>query len=187
MNIVFIGASKFGLRCLKLLNKMNCCHVSGVVTAPKTFPISYRPEGATNILYADVPTYCKDHGIEYRVMDNGMQDQDLLNQAQKWRPNAFIVVGWYHIIPKIWRNIAPAYGMHASLLPDYTGGAPLVWAIINGEEKTGITLFQMDSGVDTGPIIGQLEEKIREDDTIATLYDRIEDKNSSIFSLWCVS
>ena len=49
--------------------------------------------------------------------------------------------------------------MHASLLPDYSGGAPLVWAMINGE-KTGITLFKMDDGIDSGPIVGQKEEAI---------------------------
>jgi methionyl-tRNA formyltransferase len=64
--------------------------------------------------------------------------------------------------------------MHTSLLPDYSGGAPLVWAMINGEPKTGITLFQLSDGVDNGPIVGQAETKIRDDDNIATLYDRIE-------------
>jgi len=64
--------------------------------------------------------------------------------------------------------------MHASLLPDYSGGAPLVWAMINGEKRTGITLFQMGDGVDSGPIVGQAEEPILDNDTIETLYARIE-------------
>jgi len=80
------------------------------------------------------------------------------------------------MIPRKWRELAPAYGLHASLLPDYSGGAPLVWAMINGEKKTGITLFQMDEGVDSGPIAGQKEEPIHPDDTIATLYARIEER-----------
>ena len=78
------------------------------------------------------------------------------------------------MIPRNWRKIAPAYGLHASLLPDYSGGAPLVWAMIKGETKTGITCFQMNDGVDSGPIAGQREESISPDDTIATLYSRIE-------------
>ena len=72
--------------------------------------------------------------------------------------------------------MAPAYGLHASLLPDYSGGAPLVWAIINGETKTGISLFQMDDGIDSGPIAGQKEEPNYPDDTVATLYARIEER-----------
>ena len=78
------------------------------------------------------------------------------------------------MVPKSWREIAPAYGLHASLLPKYGGGAPLVWAIINGEKETGITPFQMDDGVDSGPIAGQIQEPIKTGDTIATLYARIE-------------
>jgi methionyl-tRNA formyltransferase len=96
--------------------------------------------------------------------------------VSKWNPEAFLVVGWYHMIPKRWRELAPAYGLHASLLPDYSGGAPLVWAMINGESETGITLFKMDSGVDSGPVVGQKSEPIWNDDTIATLYERIESR-----------
>ena len=80
------------------------------------------------------------------------------------------------MIPKRWRELAPANGLHASLPPDYSGGAPLVWAMINGESRTGITLFQMDAGVDFGPIVGQKEEQILPSDTIATLYSRIEER-----------
>lgn len=105
-----------------------------------------------------------------------MSEPSLLSQIEALKPDVFLVVGWYHMIPRRWRELAPAFGLHASLLPDYCGGAPLVWAMINGETKTGITLFQMDSGVDSGPIALQSEEEIRPDDTIATLYARIEER-----------
>ncbi len=151
--------------------------VSGVVTAPKTFPISYRKDNDfNNVLHADVGSYCKSMNIEHVSITKGMKDANLLEKVKSWKPLLFIVAGWYHLLPKEWRDLAPAYGLHASLLPDYSGGAPLVWALIHGEKKTGITLFQMDAGVDSGPIVGQLEEVIHEDDTIATLYERIEDK-----------
>jgi len=87
----------------------------------------------------------------------------------------FVVAGWHHMVPKSWLDYAPAFGLHASLLPDYSGGAPLVWAMINGEKETGIILFQFTDGVDNGPIIGQAKTQIREDETIATLYARIEE------------
>ena len=65
-------------------------------------------------------------------------------------------------------------GIHALLLPDYSGGAPLVWAIINGEKKTGVTFFYFDEGVDSGDIIAQEEIDIYENDTIKTLYEKAE-------------
>lgn len=176
MRIVFIGASGFGLRCLQHIVELDCCHVSGVVTANKKFSISYRPEGVTNVLHADVPSFCSSIDLPYSVIDNGMRSSELLERIEAWRPDAFLVVGWYHMIPRSWLSTAPAYGMHASLLPDYSGGAPLVWAMINGERETGITLFQMDDGVDSGPIVGQIAEPIHADDTIATLYQRIENR-----------
>jgi len=176
MNVVFIGASQFGLRCLQLLFQMTEVNVVGVVSAPELFSISYRPDGVKNVLHADSPSFCQTQKIPVALMEQKMDEPALVHQVKSWKPDLFLVAGWYHMITRTWRDIAPAYGLHASLLPDYSGGAPLVWAMINGEKKTGITLFQMDDGVDSGAIAGQLEEEIREDDTIATLYSRIEER-----------
>ena len=110
------------------------------------------------------------------MLERSMNKPGLFEAVAEWKPDMFLVAGCYHMVPKRWRELAPAYGMHASLLPDYSGGAPLVWAMINGETKTGISLFQMDDGVDFGPIAGQKEEPIYPGDTIATLYDRIEER-----------
>jgi methionyl-tRNA formyltransferase len=176
MNLVFIGSSSFGLRCLETCLQLPEVKVVGVVTAPKTFAISYSPSGVTNVLHADVLTIAQARHIPARTLERSMNEPGLLEAVAAWKPDAFIVAGWYHMVPKTWRGMAPAYGLHASLLPDYSGGAPLVWALINGESKTGITLFQMDDGVDSGPIAGQREEPILPNDTIATLYERIEDR-----------
>ncbi len=182
MNLVFIGASRFGLRCLELACRVPGCKVTGVVTAPQTFAISYRPEGVNNVLYADVATFAADRGVPSRTLERSMSEPAMLDAVSAWRPDAFLVAGWYHMVPKSWRDLAPAYGLHASLLPDYSGGAPLVWAMINGETQTGITLFQMDEGVDSGPIVGQAEEPIYADDTIATLYARIEQRGLDLLA-----
>lgn len=176
MNLVFIGSSKFGLRCLSACLEMPELNVTGVVTSPQTFAISYRPSGVTNVLHADVAGLANSHAIPAQMLERSMNDTDLFETVAKWNPDIFLVAGWYHMVPKRWRELAPAYGLHASLLPDYSGGAPLVWAMINGETKTGISLFQMDDGVDSGPIAGQKEEPIHPDDTIATLYARIEER-----------
>ncbi len=180
MNIVFIGASRFGLRCLRLACNLPDCKVTGIVTAARRFSISYRPQGITNVLHADIAGFAADHGVVCRTIDRGMNDSALLDAVKMWKPDAFLVVGWYHMVPKTWRKLAPAYGLHASLLPDYSGGAPLVWAMINGESRTGITLFQMEDGVDTGPIVAQAEEQIEARDTIATLYARIEERGLAL-------
>lgn len=175
MRLVFVGTTRFGLRCLDVARSLNDWDVVGVVTAPERLAISYRPEGVLNVLHADVASYCRERDLPYTVIEQGMKGDGLFETACTWRPDAFLVVGWYHMIPTRWRVLAPAYGLHASLLPDYSGGAPLVWALINGERKTGITLFELADGVDNGPILGQAEMPIAEDDTIATLYGRIEE------------
>lgn len=176
MRLVFIGSSGFGLKCLQACLEIPEVKLVGVITAPKTFGISYRPEGVTNVLHADVAGLAAANNIQVVTLERSMADPLMLGNVTAWKPDAFLVAGWYHMIPKSWRDVAPAYGLHASLLPDYSGGAPLVWAMINGETKTGITFFQMDDGVDSGPIVGQREENILPDDTIATLYARIEQK-----------
>lgn len=182
MNVVFIGASRFGLRCLELVCRTPGCAVAGVVTAPQTFAISYRPDGVSNVLYADVASFAADRGLPCRTLVRSMGEPGLLDAVAAWKPDAFLVAGWYHMVPKAWRDLAPAYGLHASLLPDYSGGAPLVWAMINGESKTGITMFQMDDGVDSGPIVDQAEEPIHPDDTIETLYARIEERGLELLA-----
>ena len=174
LNIVFVGSSNFGLKCLQACLELPQIEITGVVTAPRIFPISYRPSGVTNVLHADLAEFAQTNAIPVLTMQRKMDEAGLLDLVKQWQPQAFLVAGWYHMIPKKWRDLAPAYGLYASLLPDYSGGAPLVWAMINGETKTGITLFQMDDGVDSGPIAGQKEEPIYADDTIASLYSRIE-------------
>ena len=172
---LFVGASRFGLRCLEAMQRIQDIEVVGAVTAPARFAISYRPQGVDNVLHADVAAYCAARGIPSATLTRSMNDPGLYDRVASWGPDAILVAGWYHMVPRKWRALAPAFGLHASLLPDYSGGAPLVWAMINGEERTGITLFQLADGVDDGPIVGQARTAIEPKDTIATLYARIEE------------
>ena len=174
MKVVFIGASLFGEKCLRSILGMTNVDIVGVVTAPRDFSISYNKKGVTNVLHADIKKLCNDQDIPTYEIQKGMKDEDLFNTVKNWQPDIMLVAGWYHMIPKKWREMAPTYGLHASLLPDYSGGAPLVWALINGEKETGITFFQFDAGVDSGPIVGQKKTLIYQDDDIASLYQRIE-------------
>jgi len=77
------------------------------------------------------------------------------------------------MIPKTWLDKWPTFGIHASLLPKYAGGAPLVWAMIEGSRKVGVTLFQFDRGVDSGPIIAQQEIHVSRRDNISTVLRRL--------------
>jgi methionyl-tRNA formyltransferase len=174
MRVVFIGASSFGLKCLNAIYRVPGVSIVGVITNPKEFSISYSDKQITNVLHADFMVWCSQHSIPCHEMARSMRDDALIAWIRALEPQLFIVVGWYHMVPKVMRDIAPAFGLHASLLPDYSGGAPLVWAMINGESKTGITFFQMDDGVDSGYIVGQAQELILPSDTIASLYARIE-------------
>lgn len=175
MRLIFVGSTQFGLRCLEKVIHLPEIEVVGIITNPETFSISYRPEGVRNVLHADFRPLAEQHDIPVWVMKGKMSDPALLAQVQAWKPDFILVVGWYHMVPRAIRDIAPVAGLHASLLPDYSGGAPLVWAIINDEEKAGITFFLMDDEVDSGPIIGQVEVPIFFEDTIAALYARVEE------------
>lgn len=180
MRIVFIGASKFGLRCLERISAISDNEIAGIVTNSEVFSISYNPEGVKNVLYADFSSFAEKQKIPVFILKDSMTDPQLIETIKEWAPDFILVVGWYHMIPKVIRNIAPVAGLHASLLPDYSGGAPLVWAIINGEKKAGITFFMFDNGIDSGDIIAQKTEQIYMNDTIATLYARIEEHGLSL-------
>ncbi|MDH7500554.1 MAG: methionyl-tRNA formyltransferase, partial [candidate division NC10 bacterium] len=175
MRLILMASTRFGLRCLEKVLHMPEIEVVGIVTNQPTFSISYRPGGVRNVLYADFRPLASRHGLPLWIMEGGMNEPGLVAQIRKWKPDFMLVVGWYHLVPRVIREIAPAGGLHASLLPDYSGGAPLVWAIINEEKKTGITLFLLSDGVDNGPIIGQVEVPIHFEDTIAALYERVEE------------
>ena len=175
LRLVFIGASKFGLKILNECYENIDVEIVGVVTAPRKFKISYSKSGVENVLHADIESYAAEKGIECLRLNGSMTSDGIYDVIRMWRPQGFLVAGWYHMIPKSWRGLAPAYGLHASLLPKYAGGAPLVWAIINGETTTGITLFEMDDGVDTGPIIAQASYHIKPHDDIASVYREVEE------------
>jgi len=173
-SIVFIGASSFGLKCLERILERGECEVVGVITAPQKFKISYSKDSVTNYLYADFTEFCETREIPCITTETGMRDSCLLGKVESWNPKLFLVVGWYYMLPASWMALAPAYGLHASLLPAYSGGAPLVWSMINGENETGITFFKFADGVDNGDIVAQKRTRVDYKDTIATLYARVE-------------
>ena len=145
---------------------------------PKKFKIKIKgvKEEKINSNYADLTQIAKKYNIPcYEVNSvNGKRLKDYKEIIKNLNLDLFLVLGWYYMISKEIRSLAKygAWGIHASLLPKYAGGAPLVWAMIYGEKKSGITLFRMEDGVDDGDIIAQKSFDIDFNDTIKDVYDK---------------
>jgi len=123
-----------------------------------------------NYSYADLTEIANKYGIPSFEVNSveGKRLKDYKDVIERMHPDLILAYGWYYMIPGNIRNLAKygAWGIHASLLPKYAGGAPLVWAIINGEKEAGVTLFRMKDGVDDGDIILQEKFPIEFEDTI---------------------
>ena len=184
--ILFFGCTKYSFKVLKYIyNNISEVEICGIFTIPEYFNISYSKKKVKNYTYSShIKSFGKTKGIKVFEIDSkkgeGLKDRAELISSLK--PDVIIVYGWYYMIPKIIRDI-PKYGcwgIHQSLLPKYSGGAPLSWAIINGEEKTGVTLFRMEDGVDDGDIISQQSINILKNNTI----DDMQCK--SIYTSYCL-
>jgi methionyl-tRNA formyltransferase len=177
MRVVFFGATKFSEELLTHLLENNISP-SCVFTIPKEFSISYSETKVKNYNYSDIETIATRHGIPCYQIDSslsGKKTNEYLDIINDIKPDVILIMGWYFMVPKKIRDLAKygAWGIHASLLPNYAGGAPLVWAILNGEKETGVTLFKLDDGVDDGDIIDQKKISIEETDSIKEVYEKV--------------
>ena len=170
------------MKCLNTITLLKGIEITGVLTAPRVFNISYSQGEVTNVLHADFHGVCGRLEIPVVELKGKMNSPDTIDAIRSWSPELILVSGWYHMVPKRILEIATrgVVGLHASLLPLYRGGAPLVWAMINGENETGISLFYLDEGVDTGDIIAQKTITIRFEDTIQAVYKKTEDAGVGI-------
>lgn len=174
MRVLFVGSTKLGHSCLEALLTEENVSVCGILTAPKEFRISYAPEGVQNVLHTDFRPLSSRAGCPLLVLDGKMSSPSLFEEVRELRPDCILVVGWHHMVPKSWLAEWPTFGIHASSLPKYAGGAPVVWAMIEGQRHIGVTLFQFDSGVDSGPIVGQSRVKVGKNDDISVVLDKLE-------------
>lgn len=189
MNVVFFGASAYGVKCLQAIIQIKEVVVVGVVTTPEEYTLTYNggkdEKSMRNEAYGILNQICREHKIDCFQIEK-MNESATYEMLRYWEPDLIVVSGWYHMIGKQIREI-PKYGvvgLHASLLPKYRGGAPLVWQMINGEDKTGITLFYIEDGIDCGDIIASAEERIEETDTIATLYEKVGDRGIELLKTY---
>lgn len=144
-------------------------HVVGVVTQPD------RPAGrGQQVTPPAVKPIALERGLPL-IQPQSLRDPQALAQLADWQPHLIVVASFGQILRREVLELPP-YGclnVHASLLPRWRGATPIAAAILAGDEVTGVTIMQMDVGVDTGPILAQREEPIRPDDTQATLGARL--------------
>ncbi len=167
LRIVFMGTPEFALRPLKALMD-KAYNVVGVITAPD------RPAGrGRKLKESPVKLYAQEKGLTI-LQPTNLKNQHFLTALEALSPNLQIVVA-FRMLPKVvWQ--LPRYGtfnLHASLLPNYRGAAPINWALINGETKTGVTTFFIDDKIDTGEIILQKEIAISPDENVGSLHDKL--------------
>ena len=167
LRIVFMGTPEFAVASLKRLVEEGY-NIVAVVTTPD------KPAGRGQKIHeSDVKVAAKELGLPI-LQPEKLRDPEFVQTMQELRPDLGIVIAFRMLPEIIWAM--PRYGtfnLHASLLPQYRGAAPINWAIINGEKETGITTFLLNHEIDKGAIIGQRKMPILEEDNIGTMYDKL--------------
>ncbi|MBI4654202.1 MAG: methionyl-tRNA formyltransferase [Nitrospirae bacterium] len=168
MRIVFFGTPDFAVP--PLLTLLNSEHeVLAVITRPD------KPRGRGRHLISS-PVKQEAQKVGLRILQPvNVKEVTFIKELKSLNPSVIIVVAYGQILPSEIIHLPP-YGcinLHASLLPKYRGAAPINWAIINEEDKTGVTTMLMDEGMDTGTVLLQVEVKIEEDDTAGSLSDKL--------------
>tara|TARA_R110002033_G_scaffold10675_1_gene34406 strand:- start:4 stop:951 length:948 start_codon:yes stop_codon:yes gene_type:complete len=165
--IVFMGTPDFAVAILDKLVKSDS-NIVGVITAPD------KPAGRGRKLHKSaVKVYAMEHGLKIMQPTN-LKDPNFIEELKGLHPELQIVVA-FRMLPKaVWdMPKLGTFNLHASLLPQYRGAAPINWAIINGEQETGVTTFFIDDKIDTGAILLQKKTNISEEDTAGTLHDKL--------------
>ena len=167
LRIAFMGTPEFAVASLRALLEAGF-RVVAVVTAPD------RPAGRGQQLRASaVKEFALSHGLPV-LQPTRLKDPEFVQQLQNLGVNLQVVVAFRMLPREIWS--LPEYGtfnLHASLLPDYRGAAPINWALIRGESETGVTTFFIDEEIDTGKIIMQRKVAIGAEETAGELHDRL--------------
>ena len=167
LRIVFMGTPEFAVGILDTILKNNY-EIVGVITAAD------KPAGrGQKIKYSAVKEYALENNLTL-LQPTNLKDEGFLSELKALNANLQIIVA-FRMLPKVvWEM--PKYGtfnLHASLLPNYRGAAPINWAIINGETKTGVTTFYIDDKIDTGAMILSSEIEIDEEENAGELHDRL--------------
>lgn len=167
LRIVFLGTPEFAKASLQALVEAGCT-VVGVITAPD------KPAGrGMKLQQSAVKEYALAQGLNI-LQPEKLKNPEFLEELRTLEADLQIVVAFRMLPVAVW-DMPPmgTVNLHASLLPDYRGAAPINWAVINGEKETGVTTFKLQHEIDTGNILLQEKISISEDDTAGDLHDRM--------------
>lgn len=164
-----MGTPEFAVGILDTIIKNNY-EVVGVITAAD------KPAGrGQKIKYSAVKEYALEHQL-HLLQPTNLKDEDFLSELKSLNANLQVVVAFRMLPEVVWKMPKlGTFNLHASLLPNYRGAAPINWAIINGETKTGVTTFFIDDKIDTGAMILSKETPISISENAGVLHDRLMD------------
>ena len=167
-SIIFFGTPEFAVASLDALVN-NHFNIKAVVTTPD------KPTGrGKKITASPLKIYALEHNLNILQPEN-LSDEEFLQSLRALNADLFIVVAFRKLPTIVWQ-MPPmgTFNLHASLLPDYRGAAPINWAIMNGEKETGVTTFFLNEKIDEGKIIFSEKITINEEESFGELYDRMK-------------
>lgn len=169
LNVLFMGTPDFAKESLEAVYNSGY-NILGVVTNPD------KPKGrGMKMVASPVKQFALEKGLKVYQPVRVRNNTEFIEEIKKLKPDVICVVAYGKILPKEILDI-PEKGcinVHGSLLPEYRGAAPIQWAVLNGDKKTGVTTMYMDVGMDTGDIILKEEVTIGDDETTGKLWDRL--------------
>ena len=173
MKVVFMGTPEFAVASLAAINKVHA--VVGVVT------VADKPAGrGKKIRYSAVKEYALENNL-LLLQPEKLKDESFVNSLKELNAELFVVVAFRMLPEIIWTMpLKGTINLHGSLLPNYRGAAPLNWAIINGDTKTGATTFFIEKEIDTGNIIAKVEVEITENMNVGDLHDSLMLKGANL-------
>ena len=172
--IVYMGTPEFAVKPLDTLVQAGY-KVVGVVT------VADKPSGrGLKVNESAVKQYAVAHGIPV-LQPVKLKDPEFLSALRAWKADLFVVVAFRMLPEEVWSMPRlGTFNLHAALLPQYRGAAPINWAVINGEKMSGVTTFMIDKDIDTGGIILRQEVRIRPDETAGELHDELMEVGSDL-------
>jgi len=167
LRIVFMGTPDFAVGILDTIYKNNY-EIVGVITAPD------KPAGrGQKVSMSAVKEYALEKNLRL-LQPTNLKSEEFLSELRSLEANLQVVVAFRMLPEVVWKMPKlGTFNLHASLLPEYRGAAPINWAIINGETKTGVTTFFIDDKIDTGAMILSKETEIGANETAGELHDRL--------------
>ncbi len=167
LRIVYMGTPEFAVESLRCLVEGGY-NVVGVITMPD------KPAGRGHkIQFSPVKQYALDHNLPL-LQPEKLKDETFIEALRAWKADLQIVVAFRMLPEAVWNM--PRFGtfnLHASLLPQYRGAAPINWAVMNGDTETGITTFFLKHEIDTGEVIQQVKVPIADTDDVGTIHDKL--------------